>query len=394
MIAGVCEGAGRYFDIDPVVFRVVLAVLALTGGLGLVAYGVGWLLVPLEGKQRGEVEQSEAHRLLSGRVEGMALTAVLVTLVGCGLFLSTLGSPGNQAFSLVLLAALAGAVYWSQNARRGAEAAGPQPAPAAPPAAQPPPTPSTGSWWREPLTKEGPYATPYVWGPDDGPYEEPHRRAWRERRRAARRREGSMLGGTLFLLAAAAAATGTAVSWHGRPLGTALEIGFGSALAVLGLGFLVSTWWGRLGGGTVFWAVLFTGLLVASAAMPKSIGTDWADRSWAPADAAAVRPSYTLGAGRAGLDLSAVRPGRTAVRTRVELGAGQVEVTVPDDVTVIMRLQVGVGDIQLPGDTDKDVDVQPDLEREVTLPPADGGKSAGTMRLDLRVTLGQVKVLR
>lgn len=184
------------------------------------------------------------------------------------------------------------------------------------------------------------------------------------------------------------------MSWHGRPLGTALEIGFGSALAVLGLGFLVSTWWGRLGGGTVFWAVLFTGLLVASAAMPKSIGTDWADRSWAPADAAAVRPSYTLGAGRAGLDLSAVRPGRTAVRTRVELGAGQVEVTVPDDVTVIMRLQVGVGDIQLPGDTDKDVDVQPDLEREVTLPPADGGKSAGTMRLDLRVTLGQVKVLR
>src|SRR4051794_24332468 len=82
MIAGVCEGAGRFFGMDPVVFRVVLAVLALTGGLGLVVYGVAWLLVPAEGDGPRE---SEAHRLLSGRVEGPALTAVLFALVGCGL---------------------------------------------------------------------------------------------------------------------------------------------------------------------------------------------------------------------------------------------------------------------------------------------------------------------
>ena len=31
MIAGVCAGAGRYFDVDPVIFRVVLGVLVFFG---------------------------------------------------------------------------------------------------------------------------------------------------------------------------------------------------------------------------------------------------------------------------------------------------------------------------------------------------------------------------
>jgi phage shock protein PspC (stress-responsive transcriptional regulator) len=389
VIAGVCEGAGRYFDIDPVVFRVVLGVLALTGGLGLVAYGVVWLLVPVEGAERGE---SEAHRLLSGRVEGTALTAVLVTLVGCGLFLSMLGSAGNQAFSLVLLAALSGAVYWSQTKGHAGPAA--PPAPPAPPAAQPPPAPVSASWWREPLTKDAPGT--YAWGPDDTPYEDdPGRRAaWRERRRAARRREGPMFGGTLFLLAVAAAATGTAAAWDSRPLGTSLEIGFAAALAVLGLGFVVSTWWGRLGGGTVFWAVVVTGLLVASAALPKSIGTHWAERSWAPTSAAAVLPSYELGSGRADLDLSAVEPGGKTVKTRIELGAGQINVTVPKDVTVNLHVKVGVGDVRLPGDSGKKVNVHPGQDRTVSLGPVDGLKSAGTMQLEVKLGLGQVRVLR
>ena len=393
VIAGVCEGAGRYFDIDPVVFRVVLGVLALTGGLGLVAYGVVWLLVPMEGE-----EESEAHRLLSGRVEGTALTAVLVTLVGCGLFLSMLGSAGNQAFSLVLLAALAGAVYWSQTKRRT-----PETAETAPPAPQPPPAPATAPWWREPIAKDA----PYEWGPDDTPYAYDRRslREWRERHRAARhqaRREARRdarppFGGMLFLLAVAAAVIGIAVSWHSRPLGTSLEIGLGAALAVLGLGFVVSSRWGRLGGGTVFAAVLVTALLVGSAALPKSIGTQWAHRTWAPAAVADVRPAYKLGSGEAVLDLSALRPGGKdhVVSTRAEVGAGQLKVTVPENVTLRLKIQVGLGNVQLPGDKrTKDVDVQPGVERDVTIQPADGLKSAGTLKLDLQVGVGQVTVTR
>ena len=59
-IAGVAGGLGRYFDIDPLIFRVVLVVLAVFGGSGLLLYAIGWLLIPEEGESR-----SPAERLLS-----------------------------------------------------------------------------------------------------------------------------------------------------------------------------------------------------------------------------------------------------------------------------------------------------------------------------------------
>ncbi|MEU4097586.1 PspC domain-containing protein [Streptomyces sp. NPDC026673] len=392
VIAGVCEGAGRYFDIDPVIFRIVLGVLALTGGLGLVAYGLAWLLVPMEGA--GENAESEAHRLLSGRVEGPALTAVLVALVGCGLFLSMLGSGGNLAFSLGLLAAFAGAVYWSVHKRQATEA--PAQA-AAPPPTGPPPQPAAAAWWKDTAVEDAPPVPGpggYLWGPDDGPSDEDRdRREWRERRRAVRR-EGAWLGVLVFFLAAAAAAIGVAASWSSQPLGTSVQIGFGAALAVFGLGFVTSAWWGRLGGGTVFTVLLTVALLVGSTALPRSIGTDWKQRTWTPTTLAAVRDSYELGTGRATLDLSGLRPGGRTVSTRAEVGAGQLVVRIPEDVTLRMHVQVGVGDLQLPGEEEKDVDVHPGLDRKVTLDPVDGKKSQGTLELDVEVGVGQVKVVQ
>ncbi|HEX8094568.1 PspC domain-containing protein, partial [Jatrophihabitans sp.] len=46
MISGVAGGLGEYFGVDPVIFRVLFAVLSFFGGVGLVMYGVAWLLVP------------------------------------------------------------------------------------------------------------------------------------------------------------------------------------------------------------------------------------------------------------------------------------------------------------------------------------------------------------
>jgi phage shock protein PspC (stress-responsive transcriptional regulator) len=47
IMAGVCSGIGRYFGVDPVLVRVVFAVLAvLTWGTALLAYPVLWFLMP------------------------------------------------------------------------------------------------------------------------------------------------------------------------------------------------------------------------------------------------------------------------------------------------------------------------------------------------------------
>ena len=46
VIGGVCGGLGRYFGVDPVLLRVAAVALALSGGLGLVAYLVAWAVIP------------------------------------------------------------------------------------------------------------------------------------------------------------------------------------------------------------------------------------------------------------------------------------------------------------------------------------------------------------
>jgi phage shock protein C len=47
MIAGVCGGLANYFDIDPVITRILFVILLLPGGFpGLLPYLVLWYLVP------------------------------------------------------------------------------------------------------------------------------------------------------------------------------------------------------------------------------------------------------------------------------------------------------------------------------------------------------------
>jgi len=46
MIGGVAGGLGRYFDIDPVLFRIAFVVLLFAGGAGILAYLGLWLVTP------------------------------------------------------------------------------------------------------------------------------------------------------------------------------------------------------------------------------------------------------------------------------------------------------------------------------------------------------------
>lgn len=48
VIAGVCGGIAEYFNIDPVIIRVIAILLLLPGGLpGFVPYVIMWIIVPL-----------------------------------------------------------------------------------------------------------------------------------------------------------------------------------------------------------------------------------------------------------------------------------------------------------------------------------------------------------
>jgi len=51
MLAGVCAGVASYLGLDVTVVRVLWAVIAIiTGGAGLLAYLVAWIIIPDEGQ--------------------------------------------------------------------------------------------------------------------------------------------------------------------------------------------------------------------------------------------------------------------------------------------------------------------------------------------------------
>ncbi|MFJ2648799.1 PspC domain-containing protein [Streptomyces sp. NPDC087420] len=403
VFAGVCGGLGRYCDVDPVIFRIVVGVLSVTGGIGLIFYGFAWLLIPQEGE-----EENEGRRLLSGRVDGASLIAVLLALIGCGLFLSMLGNGGTLGFAAMLSIAVAGSAVWSRHRRGAAPAGGPlDPATVhavaeAPPETKAPPSPGGPSWWRDPIVKDGttgPGGGDYLWGPE-GAAEAP----WPPGRPgqdapAPSRPVGPPgprgIGGAVFLLALIAGGLGTGLSWNIQPLGTSLQIGLSAALAVFGTGLAVSAFLGRTGLGTLFLAVVTGGLLAASASIPKDISTEWGRETWTPASYGVVQPRYQLGSGVGTLDLGrlAVPAGRT-VRTHAEVGAGQLKVLVPGGATVVVRAEAGLGDLRLPGQPPNDVDISLGNKQSSTLAPRAGADPAGTIVLDVYVGFGQVEVTR
>ncbi|UXY32706.1 PspC domain-containing protein [Streptomyces sp. HUAS TT20] len=408
MISGVCAGLGRHTDMDPVIFRITLAVLAAAGGIGLIFYGFAWLFVPY-----ADEEENEVRKLLTGRVDGQALAAVLFALVGCGVFLTMLKNGGVLTFAVVLSLLLAGAGYWSR--RRGAPDPDPLAAQAvadAPPEAQAPPVPTAyPSWWRDPIVKDGTHVggTGYLWGPGDSRDRDIAAavniglgNSWTNRADIRtphsgppRPRGPRWIGGWVFLLALLAGGLGSAATWKGHPLGTSLQAGLACALLVLGLGIALSAVLGRTGAGSVFLAIVTAALLAGASALPKDITTHWMRTSWKPASVAEVRPKYDLGTGEGTLDLTRVRIAKgETVETKAAVGAGRLRVIVPADATVRMSIDVGVGDIQLPGEDKQDVDVAPGKHKDVTLIPAKGGKNAGTLDIDLEVGVGQAEVSR
>jgi phage shock protein C len=47
MLGGVCGGLGDYFNVDPTIIRLGTVIAIFGAGVGLLAYLVAWLVIPL-----------------------------------------------------------------------------------------------------------------------------------------------------------------------------------------------------------------------------------------------------------------------------------------------------------------------------------------------------------
>jgi phage shock protein PspC (stress-responsive transcriptional regulator) len=109
VVGGVCGGMGRYFNVDPLFFRIGVVALAFVGGAGLLLYLAALVLVPSDDK----VVDGTADAATEQRNRALLIVAIVVGLIvaipflfGGGLVLAAVGIP------LAVLVATGVLVWW------------------------------------------------------------------------------------------------------------------------------------------------------------------------------------------------------------------------------------------------------------------------------------------
>ena len=314
VIGGVASGLGDFLNVDPLLIRIAFVGLMVFGGLGLLLYVSGWLLVPEESS-----DESIAEEAL--RRTGLTTTRWLVIMLfAAGLFIF-LGGIGNAfAFDglaflgLALMVVVLGGAFLSRG--------GP-PAPAAPAA------PATSI---EPST------------PDTAAVviERPRRRI---RRRA---RPRSPLG--WYVLGIAMAGIGL-LALVVNVTGAEVEIGqfFGVVMAVIGLGLVVGTWWGhaRI---LIALGILVLPLAIAATFITAPLEGGIGSHRFRPASVDELRDEYRVAGGGLFLDLTSFEAADGPIVIAASVAVGGLYVELPPNAELEIDAAVGGGELRILGE--------------------------------------------
>jgi phage shock protein PspC (stress-responsive transcriptional regulator) len=107
VVGGVCGGMGRYFNVDPLFFRIGAVALTFVGGAGLLLYLAALVLAPTDDQPAGPREpgaQRNRALVIVAIVVGLAVAFPL--LLGSGLLIAGIGIP------LAVLVATGVLVWW------------------------------------------------------------------------------------------------------------------------------------------------------------------------------------------------------------------------------------------------------------------------------------------
>lgn len=376
VVAGVASGLGDYTGIDPVLIRVLFAVLTVFGGAGILLYVVGWLFLP-EDDQRVSPAESLIGRGTGSRRGELVRAALLVV---AGLILAGVLAAGDAGDVILVMVVVGGAVLLARNLdeRRDGRPPGPQPPlPTYQPYEQQPyayqpyeaydPTRTTGMPIPPGQTATAVYEPP---PPPPAPVKE---------RSVLGRLTLSVL--LLVLGVTAALDAAGAVAPQARHY-LALAVG------VLGLGLVIGAWLGRARG-LVWLGIPLTVALVAVSTAEVSLDGGSGDRRYRPQSVAEIQGGYRVGVGNIRLDLSDVDFAGQSVTANVSAGIGNVEVLVPREVDVDVVGRAGIGEADLFGRTSDGGSSEQTGHDEG--PDGEGG---GRLQLVLDVGVGRVEVDR
>jgi phage shock protein PspC (stress-responsive transcriptional regulator) len=437
-VAGVCAALGRATNTDPVLWRVLLAVLSFFSGVGVLIYLIGWLLIPSEGDSASPVES-----LLGRGRSGMQ--PISVVLLGCAAALTfAVVVHGGFRATLVAVAVVFGTAmllrrtgwdppnfrpFQSPEPRTAAFPFGPGGPSAAPPqpdaafaASAPPAAPAAGATTApasagEPVTTPlpptppnytppnytAPQFTPPQFAPPTGGYRPPFapHGPWAGSRHPAYGptpppkapkapkppRERSKLGRITFF--AVLVVIGALALINSAGVGVPVSAFFAASLATIAVGLIVGAWLGRARG-LIFLAFLATfGLVLSSGA--ERYGDQIGRNDFRPKTVEAVADRYDFTVGNATIDLRAV-DFSTAARqdTTVVMKFGQVKVLLPDNVDSTVSVDMDGGRANVFG---KEWDGKDVNSQDVTDLGADGA-GGGNLHLTIQMDTGNVEVSR
>ncbi|MDG4804749.1 PspC domain-containing protein [Micromonospora sp. WMMD980] len=123
-LAGVCAAVGRATNTDPVLWRVLLAVLGFFGGIGLLVYVAAWLIIPGEGDTASPVESM----LGRGRSSMSPITVIVLGIVVAVGFAYVV-TDGFRAILLGAVILIGGALMLNRDQRGFGARAGAAPGP-------------------------------------------------------------------------------------------------------------------------------------------------------------------------------------------------------------------------------------------------------------------------
>jgi phage shock protein PspC (stress-responsive transcriptional regulator) len=330
-LGGVCAGLGRYFGVNPMIYRVGFAALSLAGGTGILLYIAAWLVMPDDGVEDSiAADAIKNHRDRPWLLVGIGLLgfAALLALPSAHIW----PNPGN----LWVAAALAGAaiVWWHSAGRHDRPAA--RGAAPGEPAVTPP------------------------------------------RRRSIGPVAAAALIAGIGLVTLVDIATGASIDWR---------IVLAVAAVVLGGLIAAGAATGYRVGAVVALGLVVLALLAVALAARVPIFAGIGDRAAHPVAFASVGARYEQGIGNLDVELQDVRFPVGETHVKATLGIGDLVVRVPQNVTVEVDARAGAGEVNLFGTTHDGRVVH-----ERTTQPGDD--PARVLVLDARVGLGQVEVRR
>lgn len=347
ILGGVANGLAVYFGMETWLIRLAFVILSFFGGLGVVLYLAGWLLIPADG-----VDESIGERWLEEARAGSRLGIFLIAIALIVLLISLDISGTGFAWAVALLV-LGVLLYRGETPPVPVDAdQGPQDAPSLPAVSV------TGG----PIARTTP------------PTRQP---------RARRVRPHSMLG--RYTMAAILIGVGIlALLDNAGVLFPDARHYLALAVAIVGAGLLVGSIWGR--SRLMIVAGLLLAFMMGIAAIGNAVDAFTDEiRTFAPTTVEDVSRNYSMESGTLIVDLTGVDWQDQEITIDAELGAGQLEIKLPADLGAAVNARAGVGQVEVFGRSSEGLGVG----RSVTVAGVEG---AGDITLTARVGAGQIIV--